>query len=211
MKKILLMVFALLVISISEGFSQVIKVENGLSLSWMKGDNLEQTLPAYSVMLGCDYLEHDWFYMSSEIGYIKKGGKDHIYGFAEELEGGISRVGYANLQSNLHYIQLNTSFRVKHSFNKLNVYLGIAPTLDFLVKEDSYTTTENNKYENDYHANRVVFGIMPELGAFYDAGKMRISLNVSYTRNLSFISKIGKLPCLVNNTLLMSVGIGYKI
>lgn len=67
--------FALLTVSVNDSFSQVIKLEHGLNFTWMKGDDLYEKRPTYSVMLGCDYFEHDWFYLSSEIGYIKKGEK----------------------------------------------------------------------------------------------------------------------------------------
>lgn len=211
MKKIVFIVLAFLTLSVSNVFAQLIKIENGASFSWMQGDVLESKLPAYSVMFGCDYLEHDWFYLSSEIGYIKKGGKDKIYGFIEDLGNDAIRGGYANMQSNLQYIQLNTSFRVKHSFKKINVYAGIAPTLDFLVKEESYTETEIKRHDNDYHANKFVLGIMPEIGAFYDVNKLRVSLNVSYQRNISHLAKVSNGDGLNNNTLLVSVGVGYKL
>lgn len=221
MKKILLVVFALLMMGVNEIFSQVVKVENGLSLSWMKGDNLENKLSAYSVMLGCDYLEHDWFYLSSEIGYIKKGGKDNVYDRFYE-EDNYASVGYAGIKSKLNYLHINTSFRVKHSFDKLTIYAGIAPTIDFLLKEKSNTKFEDKEYKEDFNANKVVLGIKPEIGVFYDINKIRISLNVSYLRNITHIAKIGELNYphfeeknrqgyINNNTLLMSVGIGYRL
>lgn len=75
MKKIALLVLVLLVVSVNNGFSQVIKLEHGLNFTWMKGEDLYEKRPTYSVMLGCDYFEHDWFYLSSEIGYVKRGEK----------------------------------------------------------------------------------------------------------------------------------------
>lgn len=211
MKKIVLLVFALLAVSVNNSFSQVVKLEHGLAFSWMKGDHLENKLPTYSVMLGCDYFEHDWFYLSSEIGYIKKGGEDKVYDQVL-VEGDKVRVGYADLSARFNYLHLNTSFRVKHTFNKVSVYAGIAPTLDFLMKEKSDTQFDDRKYSNDYHANKVVFGIKPELGAYYDVdSKLRLSLNLSYLRNISHIAKMDKVGNLNNNTLLMSLGIGYRL
>ena len=52
---------------------------------------------------------------------------------------------------------------------------------------------------------------MPEIGAFYDVNKLRVSLNVSYQRNISHLAKVSNGDGLNNNTLLVSVGVGYKL
>ena len=75
MKKIFLIVITFLSIGICDIYSQVIKMENGANLTWMDGGGYTKKRGAYSFMLGCDYLEKDWFMLSSEIGYIQRGGR----------------------------------------------------------------------------------------------------------------------------------------
>jgi hypothetical protein len=80
MKKAILL-FSLLLISTPVIFSQTIKLENGISISSMNSEKftlLNKNIHSYSMTLGCDYWEHPYFYLSSEIGYIRTGGKDQI-------------------------------------------------------------------------------------------------------------------------------------
>src|SRR5690625_3642928 len=74
--------FTIIIILLSQSstvFSQVLKVNNGISISSVKSkkvDMLSKSMSAYSFSLGVDYLEKEHFYLSSEIGYLKKGGKE---------------------------------------------------------------------------------------------------------------------------------------
>ena len=211
MKKIVLLVFALLTVGVNDSFSQVIKLEHGLNFTWMKGDDLYEKRPTYSVMLGCDYFEHDWFYLSSEIGYIKKGGEDTVYDYSVLQEGEWSRYGYARRTARLNYLHVNTSFRVKHSFDKVTLYVGVAPTLDFLMRDNCDTRFDYRRYKDEYNSKKVVLGIKPEIGAYYNVDeKLRVMFNLSFMRNITSVGEI-KNNSLDNHTVALSLGIGYKL
>lgn len=75
----------------------------------------------YTGSLGYDYLldrdYHDWFYLSSEIGYIKRSGKNAITGS----------------KLNMDHLHLNTLFKVKYSFENLMMSAGVGPSVDYRV------------------------------------------------------------------------------
>ena len=61
--------------------AQVIKIENGMTLSSMtrnEYDFFTHTATGYTARVGIDWLEHRWFYLSSEVGYMATGGMDQI-------------------------------------------------------------------------------------------------------------------------------------
>lgn len=65
---------------------QTFKIQGGTSIStldWqLKGINVDpfynETLIGYSVFAGVDYFDKQYFNLSSNIGMIRKGGKDEI-------------------------------------------------------------------------------------------------------------------------------------
>ena len=200
MKKVILLIGLICLFSSERIFSQVIKIENGVSFSKMNvgSATFRNPLSFYTVNIGCDYLEKDWFFLSSEIGCVRKGGKGH-----SDDERGFSE------KNTLDCITLNTSFNVKYNAGGFNLYIGAAPTLDFPLKNEysSKSPEWNDKWEM-YPEHRVVLGIKPSIGAFYDVDKIRLSLEASYMKN---ITKLSKFDGIKNNTFLLSFGIGYKL
>lgn len=82
MKRIaLLIVVALL--TIMSSVAQVIKLDAGASFSSMQDDTpLHQFTgnnTGFTALLGIDWLEHEYFYLSSQVGYMATGGTDHVY------------------------------------------------------------------------------------------------------------------------------------
>ena len=96
----------------------------------------------YTGSLGYDYLldrdYYDWFYLSSEIGYIKRSGKNAITGS----------------KLNMDHLHLNTLFKVKYSFENLMMSAGVGPSVDYRVIKGG-------------QSNKLVFGARPEIGLSY--------------------------------------------
>lgn len=173
MKKIFLIVIAFLSIGICDMYSQVIKMEHGANLTWMDGGGYAKKRGAYSFMLGCDYLEKDWFMLSSEIGYIQRGGRS-LFSYTEgyDPDRGQYEYNYRRI-AKLDFFQINTTFRFKHDFKRFTLFMGVGPTIDILLKDrseyqkqpinsDQITTTETS-----IHHNNVLYGLKYELGINY--------------------------------------------
>jgi len=144
-KKILHIVF-LLAISQVCASAQTIKVSNGLSVSSIKGetevfDFFNEYRYDYSGFIGLNYCYHNYFFLSSEIGYASNGGK-RKYEIWEMGTGitGTETIGWlvddGETTKGIKYLHLNTTFRVKFPAKNYYFYAGIGPKVDFLIGDD---------------------------------------------------------------------------
>ena len=80
MLRIILCVFIPLFFNHNNLSSQILKLSGGINRTWMNEKPFDTPCLTYTGSLGYDYLldrdYHDWFYLSSEIGYIKRSGKN---------------------------------------------------------------------------------------------------------------------------------------
>ena len=101
MLRIILCVFIPLFFNHNNLSSQILKLSGGINRTWMNEKPFDTPCLTYTGSLGYDYLldrdYHDWFYLSSEIGYIKRSGKNAITGS----------------KLNMDHLHLNTLFKVK--------------------------------------------------------------------------------------------------
>ena len=103
-------------------YSQEIFVKNGFTLSRMcaKIPILDKNITNYTIFVGGEYFVHKHYEISSEIGYLVKGGQDEISTVS----------GYENISKTIPFVQLSTTFRSKLS-NKNNARLCAAISLRY--------------------------------------------------------------------------------
>ncbi len=204
MKRIaLLAVIALAALPLS---AQVVKLDVGTTFSSMQDDtpthNFTKTLIGNSLTLGVDWLENNWYYLSSEVGYMTTGGIDRI----DIIEGTGLPIEEVDWRMQRHNIHFNTTFRAKLGVKNFHAYLGIGPKLDIPVK-----TTMNQFFEDDntsFIKNEVMFGIKAEAGVAYNFNDVRVGLNFAYlpdlTRQTSFLNQTTR-----NNIFKLGISVGY--
>ena len=201
MKRILIIAF--LVIINQSVFSQVIKTESGISISSMKTnyiDILNTNLVKYSFLFGCDYLEYKYFYLSSELGVVRLGGKEQ-------------NASYGNspfeFSESWNYFHVNTTFRLRYPIRNTFIYIGAGPKIDILVK--------SNKFNNSFFYNipcgleQISFGSNIETGFCTNFNRLQVGVNIKYLLNLR--KKIGNISsgALERNAFLFSIVLGYRI
>jgi opacity protein-like surface antigen len=205
MKRIaLLVVIALAALSLS---AQVVKLDVGTTFSSMQDDtpthNFTKTLVGNSLTLGVDWLENNWYYLSSEVGYMSTGGVDRI----DIIEGTGLPIEEIDWRMQRHNIHVNTTFRAKLGSKKFHAYLGIGPKLDIPVK-----TTMNQGLDDvdnvSFIKNEVMFGLKAEAGVAYNFNDVRVGLNFAYlpdlTRQASFLNQTTR-----NNIFKLGISVGY--
>ena len=205
MKRIaLLVVIALAALSLS---AQVVKLDVGTTFSSMQDDtpthNFTKTLVGNSLTLGVDWLENNWYYLSSEVGYITTGGIDRI----DIVEGTGLPIEEIDWRMQRHNIHVNTTFRAKLGSKKFHAYLGVGPKLDIPVK-----TTMNQGLDDvdnvSFIKNEVMFGLKAEVGVAYNFNDVRVGLNFAYlpdlTRQASFLNQTTR-----NNIFKLGISVGY--
>ena len=219
MKKIFLIVIAFLSIGICDMYSQVIKMEHGANLTWMDGGGYAKKRGAYSFMLGCDYLEKDWLMLSSEIGYIQRGGRS-LFRYTEgyDPDQGQYEYNYRRI-AKLDFFQINTTLRFKHDFKHFTLFMGVGPTIDILLKDRSewqkqpINTDQITTTETSIHHNNVLYGLKYELGINYHINnKWNAILNLSQLNSFKG-STIGHYDgdSFRNKIATLSLGIGYRL
>ena len=196
MKKIFLIVIAFLSIGICDIYSQVIKMENGANLTWMDGGCYTKKRGAYSFMLGCDYLEKDWFMLSSEIGYIQRGGRS-LFSYTEgyDPDQGQYEYNYRRI-AKLDFFQIDILLKDRSEYQKQP------------INSDQITTTETS-----IHHNNVLYGLKYELGINYHINnKWNAILNLSRLNSFKG-STIGHYDgdSFRNKIATLSLGIGYRL
>lgn len=180
-------------------YSQTIKISNGVSLNSMKGDKFDlfpKQVVSYSGLLGLEYLESKWFYLSSEIGYLKLGGKEN-----STLNG----VPMHDKQT-WDFAQLNTSFRLRANSRKSEFYLGAGPYLNLLVGSGKF----NKALYDGYSTEKTNWGLKTEVGINENIEKFRIGLNCSYLVPFSPVVK-SAFTSINARSLGLYVSLGYRL
>lgn len=178
--------------------AQIIYVENGFSKSRMysKIPALTKYITNYSLSAGVEYFIHRNYELSSEIGYLVKGGKE--INLLPELE---------NNPEKMNFLQLNTTFRGKLAKNNEVLYVGIGPKLDFSLDKNSSL----HGFYSEYKTNSIVYGLITEIGTKTQFnGKYTIGLSATYFIDFNPIA-FTKYNNMRNSTFLFSLSAGYAL
>lgn len=205
MKRIAL--FTALLLGLYPLSAQVVKIDAGATFSSMQDDTemhqFTHNNTGATVRIGVDWLEHEWFYLSSEVGYMATGGTDKIY---IANGGGVqtNTVDWTMRRDNIH---INTTFRAKLAYGSFHAYVGVGPKLDIPLN-----ITMNDNLESDYTTTfatrEIMFGIKTEVGAAYDINNLRLGINFAFlpdiTRQKSYLNQTTR-----NNIFSLGVSVGY--
>ncbi len=183
--------------------AQVLKIENGLSFSSMQDDTpmhqFVHNATGYTGRIGVDWLQHKWFYLSSEVGYMATGGVDHVF----MSDGAGIDTGILKWHLRRDNVHINTTFRAQWVRNNFHAYVGIGPKVDIPVNISSDGDTQSNLFKKD-----IMLGVKAEIGAAYDINSLRLGLNVAYlpdiTRQVSYLNTTTR-----NNIFSVGISIGY--
>ena len=197
MKKIILLLL-FTAYSISYSHSQTVKISNGLVLSHMdsqKFDFLNQTINLYSLFIGCDYLENNYYYLSSELGFTQKGGMEITQILGRQIE-------------KFNYLQINTTFRLKLPYNNSHIYVGVGPSIEYIISSNKFKTCY---YKNaEYKMNKVNPGCKLETGFVQNIDRIRIGLNYNYILTINGVGK-SQYNKIKNTSHNFSISIGYNL
>lgn len=187
-RKIILFAFILFAISQSV-ISQSIFWENGISISSI---SKETSMKTYTSNLNIDYLHNDWYYLSSGIGYIQKGGDLYIYDINTYL---------VSSKISNKYVSINTVFNVMKPINNWDLYVGVGPRIDFKI--NSKATSKDIDVSNS-----VLLGLKCAVGFNYHFHKFCGGLTLSYLPSLTnFYKDLSK----KDKTFIIGFTLGYVI
>ena len=189
--------------------AQNLKINSGLSFSSLNfkiGEvNLyDSRIKSFHTSLGVDYLEHKYFFISSEIGLIEKGGQEANISLMS-IGGDVMK--YFDRVEKWNFIHFNTTFRIKYPFNTFHLYAGFGPKFDILLGSNSF----DGKSFESYGINRYSFGFKPEIGTnTILTNKISAGLNLSYLIDIGDFAK-NEFVTISNNTWIMMLSLRYNL
>jgi len=161
-------------------FGQYIRISPEFSSNSIKGSNvdvLETNIQTYNIILGIDYAEHEKYFVSSNLGYKQRGGREN---------NPLLMGNWNKITKRWNYISMNSYFNYKFNLSDAYFYLGIGPEINFLLSKKPF---EYTPYENDYGLNKTLFSANTQVGFTRTFGDFRFGAYSYYNLNLS---KIGK-------------------
>jgi hypothetical protein len=192
----------LLSLSFEAAQAQYLKIDNGVLLSSFSNKEnipaLSSKASSYTVQVGVDYLERNWFSLSSQIGYTRIGG--------HETNDLLTRPEWQTITEQKDYVQLNTTFRPYVKAASTKIFIGAGPTLSILAGNRNFGST---LYEG-YHYNRFRVGGKAEVGITEDIKKFRFGLVGAYLLDLSPAAK-SEFISLYNNAFSVMLTTGYRL
>ncbi len=196
-------------------FSQIIKVENGISMTSFQFKSYEspfdKKIYTYQISSGIDYLDKGWFNLSSNVGYIRRGGKS-IY---ESRNNDGDYLGKIADKIHIDYLTLNTTFNVKTTtYNNYTFFAGVGPRLDFKLNRNyTFGGSPSLDISTAPKVNNIAFGLKCTTGAYYEVGRIQLGLNLSYLPNFTKIFKKddGSGSYCHDHTFTLGLSLGYKL
>lgn len=191
MLRIVILIFIALFFNHNYLNSQILKFSGGINSTWMGEKQFDTPCLAYTGSIGYDYLldrdYRDWYYLSSEIGYVKRGGKDIASGAKLKMD----------------YLHINTLFKVKYMFENLMLSAGIGPSVDYWIVMGG----QDKKF---------ALGIRPEINlSYFLSNRISLHFTVAYLKTLTGIKNMLQTDLsektINNNSLLFTIGIGYRV
>lgn len=213
MKKFLLLTAGLL--SFEFFYGQTIHLQGGMSVSkldWVVEYNNVPTLSFFNtevtgvnIYAGVDYLNSKYFNLSSNIGYIQKGGKEDNISFTD----GSGNVLYSgSVTTRIDYISANTLAELKYPVAKTIVpFISAGPRVDYLVN-----------YDKDFWGSAIrqtSYGLLLGGGVKYVFDRIELGIRTDFY--LNFIKVLNNRPDaytyahVSDKTYTVNVSIGYRL
>ncbi len=209
MFKYLLVLFFLIVLA-QNALTQRLKIESGISFSSTKKTMYEERANHFQLSIGLDYFDKGFCFLSSNVGYFRKGGKVTL-GLAEEY---FSSSGVETLY--IDCITVNTTFNLKAQLRKSIFYCGIGPRFDINMKDgvDFNNASIHELVEpNIPHINKISIGLKCTTGFYYDLFPFQLGIYCDYLPTLTKTFKNSSTNKMFGNNRTFNIGasLGYKL
>ncbi|MFZ4520808.1 MAG: outer membrane beta-barrel protein [Bacteroidales bacterium] len=183
---ILLICFWLLTVF---GFSQTLNLRFGPCISTMDwhnttviGNIYDKNNIGINFILGLDYLDFKYFNLSTNLGYIQKGGSG-----SSVNKGNISPEPYAEseIHTKLNYITVNTVFEAKIPVMEMVIpFIHVGPRLDYLISYSDNVQLFSQFTEVD-ELNKTMYGVIGGGGVDFRLSKFKVGLVFDYFWNIN--------------------------
>lgn len=216
MKKITLVIFGLIFTHLTYG--QIINIRAGTSFSKLEWKldkiNLDppykETLVGLSIFAGIDYLNKKHYNLSSNIGYIQRGGRGEIP--LTDSDGNLTDSTVTS-KPELNYFSINTVIELKYPIKKNFIpFLSIGPRLDLLTSYSDHFDSLDDISE----LNNISFGLLIGGGIKYELTNFQIGIRCDYYQDFNKVADWSQGTGvsggeIITNTLTTELTFAYKL
>ncbi len=216
MKKTGLLLIGLAIAILANG--QTLKIQGGTSISkldWqLEGIILAplytEALIGYSIFAGLDYLENQYYNLSTSVGMIRRGGRGE---FAQVNPHGEFTGQIITDKSTLDYLSINTMIDLKYRIKEMvSPFISFGPRLDYLVNS-SWHFDDLKEIDG---LKRASYGLILGGGLKYDISDFQFGLRADYYLDFTkvadwTIESTGISGEVKVNTFTINLIIGYRL
>ena len=190
--------------------AQIINVQSGLSYSYIDskvgGRNtnfLGFTRTDLSLFGGVEYLNKKYFSVSSNVGFIRRGGEEPV--FYTDNSGNILSTG--TLKQRFDFLSINSTFNLKYPIKeKLIPYLSLGPRIDLMTAHDHTFAY----FDYDGFLKKRIYGMVVAAGLRYRISKLLLGLRYDHLVDFNVLATDG-LETNAAKTHLVSITLGYSL
>jgi hypothetical protein len=163
---------------------------------------LDQTRIDPSVFIGVEYLEKRYWSISSNIGYVRKGGKEPW----ANVDSSGNVISTSTASETFDYLSVNTLFNFKFPIKeRWTPYVSVGPRIDFLVNHD-----HTFQYFDDLgFLQRESYGVVAAIGLRYTFSTFLLGVRAEHLYNFNHLASDG-LETNDTNTSIISLTIGAR-
>lgn len=216
MKKNIIFLFCALQIATLSG--QTLKLQIGPSFSKLNWENsvvnetmYNKNVTGFNVLVGIDYLNLKYFNLSSNLGFIQKGGKDSIFVVAPPGE--IEKKDL--FKTKLNYLTVNTTANLRFPIKDFVIpYLFAGPRIDYLIsyKEDAVLFQQ---FDDWGILNKLIYGALTGIGIDFKINKFFVGAVFNYYFNFNKIvdntSEANVYNKIIDRTYTIDLKVGYTL
>ncbi len=200
------------------GFSQTLSLRFGpanSNLTWdnsvVAGNVFDKNITGFDILLGLDYLDHRYFNLSTNLGFIQKGGSGSALNASLPDPEAYSET---SIVTRLNYITVNTTFEAKLPVKDiLTPFVHVGPRVDYMV---SYAQNVNlfSQFTELDQLNKIIYGVVGGAGVDFKINRFKVGIVFDYYRNFNklvdYTSSRGVSNQIYDHTFTLNAQVGYK-
>ena len=178
--------------------------------SMINKNTFNKGIVGFDAIIGVNYLNFKYLCLSSNIGFIQKGGSQNVI-MTNELGDSIATIKEI---LKLNYLTINTTFNLKIPIIKfLEPYIVAGPRLDYLIRYKE-NVVFLKQFEDVGKLSKISYGILLGCGINCTITKFRLGIAFDYYFNINkqvdFVSSSGVTNTIFDKTYAINALIGYK-
>lgn len=216
------LIFIFIFLPVMTVFGQTFNVQVGPSFSKSNWENigssdhnslLEDKVVGISGSLGAEYWNKKYFNLSSNIGFVQKGGKDSIW----TVFGPPDPLPLFPYKLKLNYLTVNTLIVARIPVkDAIFPYIFVGPRVDYLVSYSEDSPGIIQGYADRDKVNYLNYGFITGVGIKYKFDKFLLGVVYNYNINLNNLvdfkwTSSGSTYKISDNTYTLNLQIGYKL